>query len=93
MLKGLHANQEKSRLSKISNIIFYVYTSIRLILDEMYDNKSEKGGRPYFDVIKILIPQKKYGFSDLEVERHVAARMSFMAIPGFPDPFPDSRSI
>ncbi len=41
MLKGLHAKQEKSRLSKISNII--VWTTIRLILDEMYDNKSERG--------------------------------------------------
>ena len=56
ILKGLHAKQEKSRLSKISNIIDW--TSIRPILDEMYDNKSEKGGRPNCDVImmfKILI--------------------------------------
>jgi len=70
MLKGLHAKQEKSRLSQISNII--IWTSIRLILDEMYDNKSERGGRPNCDVImmfKILILQKWYGLSDLEVER------------------------
>lgn len=94
MLKGLHAKQEKSRLSKISNII--VWTSIRLILDEMYDNKSEKGGRPNCDVImmfKILILQKWYGLSDLEVERQMADRISFMAFLGFPDPFPDSRTI
>ena len=73
MLKGLHAKQEKSRLSKISNIIDW--TSIRPILDEMYDNKSEKGGRPNCDVImmfKILIFQKWYGLSDLEVERQMA---------------------
>ena len=94
MLKGLHAKQEKSRLSQISNII--VWTTIRLILDEMYDNKSEKGGRPNFDVImmfKILILQKWYGLSDLEVERQMADRISFMAFLGFPDPFPDSRTI
>ena len=94
MLKGLHAKQEKSRLSKISNIIDW--TSIRPILDEMYDNKSEKGGRPNCDVImmfKILILQKWYGLSDLEVERQMADRISFMAFLGFLDPFPDSRTI
>jgi IS5 family transposase len=94
MLKGLHAKQEKSRLSQISNILDW--TLIRQILDEMYDNKSEKGGRPNYDVImmfKILILQKWYGLSDLEVERQMADRISFMAFLGFPDPFPDSRTI
>jgi IS5 family transposase len=94
MLKGLHAKQEKSRLSEISNILDW--TLIRQILDEMYDNKSEKGGRPNYDVImmfKILILQKWYGLSDLEVERQMADRISFMAFLGFPDPFPDSRTI
>ena len=42
MLKGLLAKQEKSRLSMISNLIDW--DPIRQILDEMYDNKSEKGG-------------------------------------------------
>jgi IS5 family transposase len=40
---------------------------IRRILDEMYDNKSEKSGRPNCDVIlmfKILILQQWYGLSD-----------------------------
>jgi IS5 family transposase len=94
MLKGLLAKQEKSRLSTISNIIDW--HPIRQILDEMYDNKSEKGGRPNCDVImmfKILILQKWYGLSDLEVERQMADRISFMAFLGFPDPFPDSRTI
>ncbi len=94
MLKGLLAKQEKSRLSMISNIIDW--NPIRQILDEMYDNKSEKGGRPNCDVImmfKILILQKWYGLSDLEVERQMADRISFMAFLGFPDPFPDSRTI
>ena len=94
MLKGLHAKQEKSRLSKISNMIDW--TPFRQILEKMYDNKSEKGGRPNCDVIlmfKILILQKWYGLSDLEVERQMADRMSFMAFLDFPDPFPDSRTI
>jgi IS5 family transposase len=94
MLKGLLAKQEKSRLSMISNMIDW--NPISQILDEMYNNKSEKGGRPNCDVImmfKILILQKWYGLSDLEVERQMADRISFMAFLGFPDPFPDSRTI
>lgn len=94
MLKGLLAKQEKSRLSMISNIIDW--HPIRQILDEMYDNKSEKGGRPNCDVImmfKILILQKWYGLSDLEIGRQMADRISFMAFLGFPAPFPDSRTI
>src|SRR5512136_1926540 len=94
MLRGLSAKQRPSRLSKISDLIDWV--PIRRRLDEMYDNKSEKGGRPNCDVIlmfKILILQQWYGLSDLEVERQMADRISFMAFLGFPDPFPDSRTI
>jgi IS5 family transposase len=81
-------------LLQISNLIDW--SPIRQILDEMYDNKSEKGGRPNCDVIlmfKILILQQWYGLSDLEVERQMADRISFMAFLGFPDLFPDSRTI
>lgn len=94
MLRGLNAKQVKSRLSQISDLIDWA--PIRRILEEMYDNKSEKGGRPNCDVIlmfKILILQQWYGLSDLEVERQMADRISFMAFLGFPDPFPDSRTI
>ena len=94
MLRGLSAKQSKSRLLQISNLIDWA--PIRQILDEMYDNKSEKGGRPNCDVIlmfKILILQQWYGLSDLEVERQMADRISFMAFLGFPDIFPDSRTI
>jgi IS5 family transposase len=44
-------------------------------------------------MFRILILQKWYGLSDLEVERQMADRISFMAFLGFPDPFPDSRTI
>jgi transposase, IS5 family len=93
-LRGLNAKQSKSRLSQISDLIDW--EPIREILEEMYDNKSERGGRPNYDVIlmfKILILQQWYGLSDLEVERQMADRISFMAFLGFPDPFPDSRTI
>lgn len=93
-LRGLNAKQSKSRLSQISDLIDW--EPIRSILEEMYDNKSERGGRPNCDVIlmfKILILQQWYGLNDLEVERQMADRISFMAFLGFPDPFPDSRTI
>jgi IS5 family transposase len=56
MLRGLYANQEKSRLSQISDRIDWA--PIRCTLEEMYYNKSERGGRPNCDVIlmfKILV--------------------------------------
>ena len=93
-LRRLSEKQEKPRLSKVSNLIDWM--PIRQILEEMYDNKSERGGRPNRDVIlmfKILILQQWYGLNDLEVERQMADRISFMSFLGFPDPFPDSRTI
>jgi IS5 family transposase len=40
-------------------------------------------------MFKILILQRWYGLSDLEVERQMADRISFMAFLGFPNQFPD----
>ena len=94
ILRGIHEKQGKSRLSQISGLIDW--EPIRQILEEMYDNTSERGGRPNCDVIlmfKILILQQWYGLSDLAVERQMADRISFMAFLGFPSPFPDSRTI
>src|SRR5512139_2127644 len=44
-------------------------------------------------MFKILILQQWYGLSAFEMERQMADRISFMAFLGFPDPFPDSRTI
>ncbi len=95
-LREAHKELQKSgnRLLRISDLIDWF--PIRQILDEMYDNKSEKGGRPNCDVIlmfKILILQQWYGLSDLEVERQIADRLSFMGFLGFPNPIPDSRTV
>jgi IS5 family transposase len=93
-LRRLSETQDKSRLSKVSDLIDWI--PIRQILDEMYDNKSEKGGRPNCDVIlmfRIIILQQWYGLNDLEVERQMAEGISFMSFLGFPDPFLDSRTI
>ena len=78
-LRGLSAKQDKSRLSQISDLIDWA--PFCRILEEMYDNKGERGGRPNCDVIlmfKILILQQWYGLSDLEVERQMADSISFM---------------
>jgi IS5 family transposase len=84
----------ENRLLQISDMIDWA--PIRRHLDGMYKNKTEKGGRPNCDVIvmfKILILQQWYGLSDLEVERQIADRLSFMEFLSYPDPFPDSRTI
>jgi transposase, IS5 family len=94
ILQGLIQKQAKTRLSQISDLIDWM--PIRQRLDEMYHNKSEKGGRPNCDVIlmfKILILQQWFGLNDLEVERQMADRISFMSFLGFPNPPPDSRTI
>ena len=94
VLQELSQKQAKTRLSQISDLIDWM--PIRQRLDEMYHNKSEKGGRPNCDVIlmfKILILQQWFGLNDLEVERQMADRISFMSFLGFPNPSPDSRTI
>ena len=94
VLKNLNAKQEKSKLAQVSGLINWV--PFRPLLEGMYTNKTEKGGRPNCDVIlmfKILILQHWYGLSDLAVERQMSDRISFMAFLGFPDQFPDSRTI
>jgi IS5 family transposase len=94
VLRGLYEKQGASRLSQIPDLIDW--TPIRQNLEGMYNNKSEKGGRPNCDVIlmfKILILQQWYGLSDLAVERQMADSISFMAFLDFPSHFPDSRTI
>lgn len=94
VLRELHKNQGASRLSQIPDLMDWI--PIRHNLDGMYNNKSEKGGRPNCDVIlmfKVLILQQWYGLSDLAVERQMADSISFMAFLDFPSHFPDSRTI
>jgi IS5 family transposase len=62
----------------------------------MYHNKTERGGRPNFDLIlmlKVLLLQQWYGLSDLETENQISDRISFMKFLGFPDSVPESRTI
>ena len=68
----------------------------RPIAEELYNNKTEKGGHPNIDVvvmIKILVLQQWYGLSDQRMERELANNVSFMNFLGFPETIPDSTTI
>ncbi|MDD1753652.1 MAG: IS5 family transposase [Methanotrichaceae archaeon] len=82
------------RLSEITRLIDW--GAFRPQLEDMYNNKTEKGGRPNFDVIlmlKVLLLQQWYSLSDMEAEKQIADRISFMKFLSFPDSIPDSRTI
>lgn len=71
--------KSENRLLQIIDIIDW--TPIGGLLEEMYNNKSEKGGRPNYDVLmmfRILILEEWYGLSDVEVVRQITDRVSFM---------------
>lgn len=92
--KKNEARKRKSKLLQISDAISWGKISVHL--ESMYDNTSERGGRPNWDPIlmfKILILQQWYGLSDMEAERQIADRFSFMEFLGYPAEIPDSRTI
>ena len=60
------------RLSEITKLI--EWEAFRPQLEEMYNNKTENGGRPNFDVIlmlKVLLLQQWYSLSDMEAEKQM----------------------
>jgi len=62
------------------------------IVGEIYDNKSERGGRPNVNevvMVKLLVLQQWHGLSDPELEKQVADRISFRKFLGFPETIPD----
>jgi len=72
------------------------WEAFRPIVQNMYDNKTEKGGRPNIDeiiMIKILILQEWHGLSDPELERQITDRISFRKFLGFPDSIPDYSTV
>ena len=76
------------KLSEIDSLINW--ESFLPIVKDMYDNKTEKGGRPNIDeiiMIKILILQEWHGLSDPELERQITDRVSFRKFLGFPIPY------
>lgn len=75
---------------------FLEWERFRPIADELYDNKTKKGGHPNIDcvlMIKILVLQHWYSLSDQRMERELANNVSFMNFLGFPEAIPDSTTI
>ncbi len=96
---GLH--QAYARMSKLGDPLAQAnslldWERFRPIEEELYNNKTEKGGHPNIDVvlmIKILVLQQWYSLSDQRMERELANNLSFMNFLGFPEAIPDSTTI
>jgi len=72
------------------------WTTFRPIIQGLYTNDTERGGRPNADevvMVKLLVLQQWYGLSDMELERQANDRISFQRFLGYPDPVPDSTTI
>ena len=83
-----------NRLAEIESLMDW--EAFRPIVGDMYDNKSEQGGRPNIDevvMIKLLVLQQWYGLSDPELERQAADRLSFIKFLGFPADIPDFTTV
>lgn len=82
------------KLSEIDSLIDW--EAFRPIVKDMYNNKSEQGGRPNIDevvMIKILVLQEWHGLSDPELERQITDRISFRKFLGFPEAVPDYTTV
>ncbi len=72
------------------------FERIRPILSDLYENDTDRGGRPNYDpilMVKILLLQQWYNLSDPQVEREIRDRISFMNFLGYPGKLPDRNTI
>ena len=82
------------KLSEIESLIDW--EPFRPIIDEMYNNKTELGGRPNNDAIvmlKMIVLQQWHGLSDPELEKQATDRISFRKFLGFPKNVPDRSTV
>jgi IS5 family transposase len=82
------------RLAEIETMIDW--EAFRPIVGDMYDNRSERGGRPNIDevvMVKLLVLQQWHGLSDPELEKQVTDRLSFIKFLGFPETIPDFTTV
>jgi len=82
------------KLAEIESLLDW--EAFRPIVAELYDNKSERGGRPNTDevlMVKLLVLQQWHGLSDPELEKQVADRLSFRKFLGFPHTIPDFTTV
>jgi len=96
-LTGFALHEEYRKVKKLGDKLADVeslidWEAFRPIIGSMYNNKTEKGGRPNIDEIimfKLLVIQQWHGLSDPELERQVTDRISFRRFIGFPETIPD----
>ncbi len=72
------------------------WESFRPMLEAMYKNNTECGGRPNLDVIvmlKSLFLQQRCSLSDEQLEREIADRISFRMFLGTTETVPDSTTV
>ena len=94
-------NEEYKRIEQLGDKLAQLeavidWEAFRPIVAGLYDNRSEKGGRPNIDevvMIKLLVLQAWYGLSDPELERQVADRISFRRFLGSWDVIPDHSTV
>lgn len=82
------------KLSELDSLINW--KKFRPIVASMYNNKTDKGGRPNIDIVvmvKLLVLQEWHGLSDPELERQVTDRISFRKFLGFPETIPDYSTV
>jgi IS5 family transposase len=96
---GLHEKYDQlkkfgDKLSDMKNMIGW--NQFRPILDDLYRNDTQAGGRPNFDpvfMVKIMFLQSLYGLVDEAMERGIYERISFINFLDYPESIPDSRTI
>ncbi len=100
-LTNFALNQEYNRLAKLGDRLNEVkslidWEAFRPIIGEMYNNRTEKGGRPNIDevvMIKLLVLQAWHGLSDPELEKQSVDRISFRKFLDFPNDIPDFTTV
>jgi IS5 family transposase len=93
--------QEYERVKELGDQLVDVgnrinWEAFRPKLELLFDNKSDRGGRPNIDVIvmlKSLYIQHLYNLSDEQLERELADRISFRVFLGTTEVIPDSTTI
>ena len=94
-------NEEYERVKKLGDRLGDIesvidWCAFRPIVGEMYENKSERGGRPNNDevlMVKLLVLQQWHGLSDPELEKQVTDRISFRKFLDFPAVIPDFTTV
>jgi len=82
------------RLAEIESMVDW--EAFRPLVGDMFDNRSERGGRPNIDevvMVKLLVLQQWHGLSDPELEKQAADKLSFMKFLGFPKDIPDFTTV